>query len=273
MNTNISILILDDDVLQARALNKKLEKIGYQVTAVTHTGMQALQAVQRQVPDIALLDIRLSGQEIDGIDVGKQLLYKDENIILIYLTAYGNDENFQKALASKPHAFIEKPYQMKRLNWEIEMAIRRVVKLRQQQENTASLTTKKTTSKRLGLLCFSTFILIKNTRTERELVNLEDILYLKANGVYTNIFTKDGRRFCLSMVLRKFEEKFAQLAQHEKNYQCFVRVHNSSMVNLNHISQVGVKKQGGKLVIDNKVVIAVSKGYVDRFWEGMEKMP
>lgn len=265
-----TILILDDDVLQARALSKKLQRIGYQLTAVTHTGIQAIQSVERQVPDIALLDIRLSGQAIDGIDVGKKLLQMDKNIIIIYLTAYGSDENFQKALASKPYAFIEKPYQMKRLNWEIEMAVKRAVGRRKKEQNEAIASLPKNKSKRSRLLCFSNFILIKNNGSQRQIVNLEDILYLKANGVYTDIFTQNGQRFCLSMVLKKFEEKFKELAQQEKNYQNLLRVHNSFIINLKHITQMDVKKNGGKLVLSNGEIVTVSKSYVENFWANFQ---
>lgn len=255
-----SILILDDDVLQAKALSLKLKRSGFKITGVVHTGIQAMESAKQNEPNIALLDINLFGQPIDGIEVGNALQQLYKNIIIIYITAYGNDAVFKKALASKPYAFIEKPYQMKTLQREIEMAVQKVMYLKEK----ANLTTDAiplTKTNHARLLCFPNCILLKDNG-EFQKILLKDIFYLKADGMYTYLMTKD-KKILATILLKDFEQEF--------QYPSFLRTHNSFMVNLANVETVKVKKIGGKLYLPNETVVPVSKGYVDRFWEGYQQ--
>ena len=86
-----------------------LMDIGYEITDVTFNGIDAIKSAQRNQPDIALLDIILEGQELEGTDVGRKLREISEDIIIIYVTAHPTDKNFENALLSTHSAFIEKP--------------------------------------------------------------------------------------------------------------------------------------------------------------------
>lgn len=263
-----SVLILDDDIFQVQALKKKLNKLGYAPIAVTQ-GLQAIEAVTQQLPDIVLLDIRLEGQAIDGIEVGHKIRQIDPSIIIIYITAYGNDENFKKALASNPYAFIEKPYQLKQLNREIEMAVKKIVKEKNKQpaKMDKAGSTKKTGSK---ILTFPNFLLIKDGTNGHQVIPVEEVLYLKADGAYTNIHTTTGKTYCLTMVLKRFDELFKQQANFDKPYLALARIHNSFIVNLGHIQQVQVNKDRGKLSMQSGLDIPVSNSYVNSFWKRFE---
>ena len=254
-----NILVLDDDVLQAKALSKKLIKGGYKISAITHTGVQAIEAVKKSPPDIALLDINLNGQQIDGIEVGRALQQLHQDIIIIYITAYANDDNFKKALDSKPYAFIEKPYQMKTLYREIEMAVQKVVQLKESlapaDQNMGTI------SSSSRLICFPNCFLLKDgTGGGHQKINLEHIFYLKADGMYTSIFT-EYKKIYATLMLKEF---VAHL-----RFPSLIRVHNSYMVNLSQIKEVQVKHNGGKLLLENGAIVPVSKSYVEQFWEGL----
>lgn len=257
-----NILILDDDVLQAKALSKKLIKGGYQVSAVTHTGVQTIAAVKKNPPDIALLDINLNGQQIDGIEVGTALQELHPDIIIIYITAYANDENFKKALDSKPYAFIEKPYQMKTLHREIEMAVQKVIQLKESLLPTNQQVPIPSSSSRL--VCLPNCFLLKDgAGGGHQKINLTHIYYLKADGMYTSIFT-DQKKIYATLMLKAFVEHL--------NFPSLLRVHNSYMVNLTQIKEVQVKHNGGKLLLENGAVVPVSKSYVEQFWEGIGRL-
>jgi len=255
-----SVLVLDDDVLQAKALSLQLKKSGFKITGVVHTGVQAIASAKQEAPNIALLDINLFGQPIDGIEVGNALQALYQNIIIIYITAYGNDVVFKKALDSKPYAFIEKPYQMKTLQREIEMAVQKVVQLKE-KTNLTTVEFPLTKQNHARLLCFPNCILLKDNG-EYQKILLKDIFYLKADGMYTNLITRD-KKILATILLKDFEQEF--------QYPSFLRTHNSFMVNLANVETVQVKKVGGKLFLPNEGIVPVSKGYVDRFWLGYQK--
>lgn len=249
-----SVLVLDDDMLQAKALGKKLEKGGFQVCSVTFTGLRAIEAVKKYQPNIALLDINLSGQPIDGIEVGKAIHAINKDTIIIYLTAYGSDENFQKALASNPHAFIEKPYQMKTIYRQIELAVQKVV-----QEVVAKQIPNENKTAPLGnsrILCFPNSLWLKNGTSGHQKIMVDDILYLKADGSSTDIVLKNSTIYPI-MLLKEFDQ--------ELNYSNLLRVHNSYIVNLKNIQQVNLHSKGGKLTMDKGIEIPVSKSYISVF--------
>jgi len=260
-----SILILDDDVLQAKALSKKLEKGGYHITGVTYTGLQAIDSVKRKTPDIALLDINLNGQQIDGIEVGSALQELDNNMIIIYITAYANDENFKKALSTKPHAFIEKPYQMKSLYREIEMAVQQVLQLKAEHEKDLITNEQVTANPRLTCLP-NCFFIKKEAGAGLVKIAVSDVSNLEADGgnTYLHICTKNqAKKIYATVSIGVFEKEFS--------YSEMIRVHNSHMVNLTQVEEVQVKNNGGKLLLKNKMEIPVSRGYVSKFWTGWEQ--
>ena len=152
-----SVLILDDDIDQARGLEFRLKNSGFQV-AVSFTGLQAIKKAQASPPDIALLDINLEGQELCGTDVGKKIKELRQDTIVIYITAFPSDENFNKALGSSPAAFIDKPYRYKTLNREIEMAVNQSINLQDQSEVLEIENTELPQNRRL--LCFPDFLLV-----------------------------------------------------------------------------------------------------------------
>ena len=72
------------------------------------------------------------------------------------------------------------------------------------------------------------------------------------------------------MVLKQFEELFAQQASFDKPYLALARIHNSFIINLMHIEQVQVTKAGGKLLLKTDLEIPVSRSYVAAFWAAFE---
>ena len=254
-----SVLLLDDDVLQAKALSKKLQKGGYQITGVTYTGVQAIASAQQQLPDIALLDINLHGQQIDGIEVGTALQQLHPNIIIIYITAYANDEHFHRALDSKPYAFIEKPYQMKHLYREIEMAVQKVVDLKVDQKEIIPSSSNTSPSTGMArLLCFPNSILLKEgVGAGHQKILVADILYLKADGNFTYIYTRTKQIYA-TLSLKTFEEAL--------HYQNLLRVHNSFMVNLTNVAEIHVNSNGGQLVLVGGETVSVARSYAKKFW-------
>jgi len=261
-----SVLILDDDTVQARSLSYELMDIGYEITDVTFNGIDAIKSAQRNQPDIALLDIILEGQELEGTDVGRKLREISEDIIIIYVTAHPTDKNFENALLSTPSAFIEKPYRIRALNREVELAINKAL-LQKGQFAKAEIErnegeTEQVLPNDFRVLCLPQFLKIKKDGFY-ENWPIEEIHYFEADSVWTTVYAL-GRKIVVSIGLGKLEKLLGAYP-----YPALIRVHNSYLINLTQIQQIKVTpKSGGFIIMSDGTNINVSRGYVQRFWKG-----
>lgn len=106
--TNSNIMIVEDNLLVAEDLKGKLSRMGYNIAASAKNGAQALEKAKECHPDLVLMDINL-GDGIDGIEVAKEIREKYDSII-VYLTAYTDEETIKRAKFTEPHGFIVKPF-------------------------------------------------------------------------------------------------------------------------------------------------------------------
>ncbi len=96
----MKILIVDDEKQFADNLTEFLTLLGHKVHKV-YTGEQAIDALDKERPDVLLCDLKLSGVgTLDGDDVLTHLKSHNLKTIPIMLTAYKNEPT-QKMLASK----------------------------------------------------------------------------------------------------------------------------------------------------------------------------
>jgi chemotaxis response regulator CheB len=114
------ILIVEDDAIQAIDLEYQLNSLGYDVIATVGTGEEALLKA-RELPDLALVDIRLGGK-MDGVETASIL--KDRfKIGVVYTTSYGDDETIRRLKRTLPYGYLAKPIRPKDLHGTIEVAL------------------------------------------------------------------------------------------------------------------------------------------------------
>lgn len=117
----VKILIVEDEKVLAMGLKKKLEKLGFKVTALASSGFEAIESVKKEQPDLVLMDIVLKG-DMDGIETAK-FIVNLHDIPIIYLTAYADDETLERAEKTCPYGYILKPYKDNELKANIKMAL------------------------------------------------------------------------------------------------------------------------------------------------------
>ena len=116
-----SILIVEDEQIVAKNIEKRLVAAGYNVTSTVSTGEEALEAVKEVKPDLVLMDIKLKGK-IDGIETAHTLRQRYQ-LPIIFLTSYTDEDTFQRAKITEPFGYLIKPFEIKELNRVIEIAI------------------------------------------------------------------------------------------------------------------------------------------------------
>lgn len=100
------ILIVEDQFIEANNLRLMLEPAGYEVCPIARTVPIALTIIEKEKPDLVLLDIFLKG-DLTGIDLAKQL--EQRNVAFVFLSANSNREILDAAKSTRPYGFLVKP--------------------------------------------------------------------------------------------------------------------------------------------------------------------
>ncbi len=114
-----TILIVEDQFVEADYLRLLLTKSGYHVCSIARSVAQAQEIIKNEQPDIVLLDIFLKGNKT-GIDLAWEL--QSMHIPFIYLSANSNEDVLKTAKATQPYGFLVKPFREKDLLITLEIA-------------------------------------------------------------------------------------------------------------------------------------------------------
>jgi len=127
-----TILIVEDERVVARDLQRTLTRLGYQVPDCAASGDEAIRLASERCPDLVLMDIRIKGDR-DGIEVADVLRHRFD-VALIYLTAYGDDATVARASKTEPHGYLLKPIRTDELRSAVEVALYKHEMERRQRE-------------------------------------------------------------------------------------------------------------------------------------------
>lgn len=116
------ILIVDDDLLGSRMMHFLLSEQGYQVETVDNA-RGALAMVERQPPDLMLLDVNLP--QLNGFEIYQRLRERDFDFPVIFVTAKGELEDRLQGLNMGADDYICKPFQPAELTARVEAVMRR----------------------------------------------------------------------------------------------------------------------------------------------------
>lgn len=121
-NTNYKILIVDDITANIELLSNLLELSGFDVSYVKN-GKNAIQKVEKEPPDLILLDITMPG--MSGFEVCRH--FKDhlhtKDIPIIFITALSDTENIVKGFKVGGQDYITKPFNHQELMARVQMHI------------------------------------------------------------------------------------------------------------------------------------------------------
>ena len=118
----IKIAIIDDETEYVNDLAKGLEILGYEVKKAV-SGVEAIDVIAKDKPDIALCDYKLG--DMDGTQIIEKTKFASPNTVYIMVTAYFDEsfeDVFKKAGASN---VIYKPVQLMELDSVIKAALKK----------------------------------------------------------------------------------------------------------------------------------------------------
>ena len=116
-------MVVEDEGIVAADIQDRLVSLGYEVSAVVHSGEEAEPKAQETKPDLVLMDIKLGGK-MDGVDAAR-LIQQRLDIPVVYLTAHGDEATLRRAKITEPFGYILKPFDERALHTNIEIALYR----------------------------------------------------------------------------------------------------------------------------------------------------
>lgn len=200
--------------------------------------VDALKYLQGNKIDVVFLDINMP--ELDGMSLGKIISKMDENIKIVFITAYR--DYAADAFEIKAFDYILKPYSDERIKEVLE-------NITKEKESENSKDVNSRINKITGMLDNKIFV-----------ISLDDIYYIEVNEKDSLIYTKDAV-YISKVKISKLEE----ILPKEK----FYRTHRSYIVNLDKIVEVEPWFNSTYVlkIADLKFKVPVSRNKVKEFKE------
>lgn len=213
----LKILIIEDELITATSIQEALETDGHEVTAIARSLREVKQALDRQMPDLALVDIWLENSPHSGIDIVQKLL-KSHSLPFIYLTSQSSASLVEEAQKTSPAAYMLKPFRRRELTIQIELAY--LNHSMQANEPTGSQSAE------------SLFLPTKQGKEHVRILK-KDVVYLLAAGAYVEVHVHTGedlKSHVFSMNLGYLEQFFPAYS--------FYRLSRSLMINLDFVERI-----------------------------------
>lgn len=225
MKKKISAIIIDDMPLAIANLQAELEENHQEINIVSTANgvLEGAKKIKQLKPDLIFLDVHMGdGDGFDLLDI-----IESQNIAVIFTTA-------SKEHAIKAFQFAAVDYLLKPVDSVLlKQAIEKVEKLKDNLTDSKG----EKLSDRLTL----------NTQEEIRVVLKKDIIRLESMGNYTTFFISDDSKVLVTKTLKEFDKKLPS----------FIRVHQSHLVNVQHIKSY-IKTEGGYLELKNGSRVPVS---------------
>lgn len=143
----MKLLIVDDNPDNIEILKYKLRQVDSTYNIMeSHTGLDAIEKVKKDIPDIILLDIMMPG--MDGFEVAKTIkkIFPDNFIPIIMVTAREDVDSKIRGLASGGDDYLTKPFEIT----ELQARIKSLMRIRELQNKIAEMNKKILVSERLS---------------------------------------------------------------------------------------------------------------------------
>jgi DNA-binding NarL/FixJ family response regulator len=103
----IKIMIVEDEAITAMYLHMRLKKLSYDVLKPISSGDIAIQTAQKELPNIVLMDIGLTGK-LDGIQTAKEIQsFCDAHFI--FMSGYQDEDMRDQVRFIKSFSYLTKP--------------------------------------------------------------------------------------------------------------------------------------------------------------------
>jgi DNA-binding LytR/AlgR family response regulator len=228
VGSSLKIAVVEDELIIATTMARKLISLGYEVLPPCSSFNEAIIQLAEEKPDLVLIDIRIKGTR-DGVELAKHIR-NNYDMPLVFVTANGDPATINRAKAATPNAYVIKPFTKQELHAAIEIAM---------------LNYKPSIPERPA-----GYLVIK---ISHDLVRIQsdEIVFLESDGNYVNIIMRGSRVRRFRITLAVLEEQLDQLV--------FFRIGRSVIVNFKFVSEL----ETTRVAVDGKYM-SIGKPYRKR---------
>jgi two-component system, LytTR family, response regulator len=236
----IKCIIIDDEHLARELLREYIDDIpDLEIIGEAAKGKDAVELIDSLTPDLIFLDVQMPG--MTGFDVLDDI---NHDPYVIFATAY--DQYAIRAFEKNAVDYLLKPIDKERFELAVKRAFER---MRLEQNNVGEMLRNMKAENRTS---YDSHIFVQKSE---KLINLsiDEIMFLEASGDYTILTTK-ADQFVSSSGIGKLEEIL--------NPDMFIRVHRSTIININFLKEIEKHFNGGMIVkMQNGKSFPVSRTY------------
>jgi two-component system LytT family response regulator len=248
--TILKAIIVDDEEFARSSLFFLLQQNcpEVEITGIARSVAEAKDILAHHNINLIFLDIAMPGG--NGFELIPDA--QQQNAAVIFTTAF--DQYALKAIKANALDYLLKPIDID----ELKIAVNKVsdhIKLYHNQQikderitNLASSLSNRTEIRKLTLPYGQGF----------KMIDVDDIIYIEADSNYSVFHLNNREKVTVSKVLREFEELLPS--------DQFVRIHKSSIINLNHLKEYN-SKNGLQALLKNGESINVSRRRASDFYE------
>jgi len=216
----MKLLVVDDEPLAQQRLQQLLSELGFVSNIrLANNGLQAIEACQKEKPDVILMDIRMPG--MDGLEAAQHISQIKQPPAIIFTTAY--DEYALEAFNVNAIDYLLKPVRESNLKAAIEKACclnqAQLSAVKSQQQGRTNITAK--------------------ISGNIKLVPIKDVVYFQAELKYVTVKYLNGETI-IEDTLKDLLTEFSNL---------FVRVHRNAIVSKKFITGIHRDHQGHSFVL------------------------
>lgn len=234
-------MVVEDEIVIADNICGILDDLGYEALEPAINYTEALAILEEERPDIAMLDIELAGSK-DGIDLAWKIK-EDYDIPFIFLTSNADPRTVDRAKRLSPPAYLVKPFNKDDLYTSIEMA------LYNHKDSKPAAQLAEGEEKQVVI---KDALFVKDKHLFHK-VKFDDILFLKSEHVYVELYTTAGKNYLIRTTMNHFCERLPEN---------FYRAHRSYTINLDHLETIN-----SLYVMIQEYQIPIGKNYRDQLME------
>ncbi len=218
-----NILIIEDDKAYIENIRILLEEEGY-IVAAAENGFDGIDKAKNENIDLIICDIMLP--DIDGYTVLKELRKREKTKLIpfIFLTAKAAMSDLRSGMNLGADDYLTKPFRSEDLlnAITIRLAKSKLISNMKKQPEDLILDNKM----KLGPDDY----LFLPTKNNYEVIPVSSVVYIESDGVYSNVFSLDGKKVLVRKLLKEWEETLPP--------SIFIRIHKSFLVNIKQIKKV-----------------------------------
>ena len=185
---SIEILIIDDNSDIRNIINDLLIDAGFKIRLAANYN-QGLSEIDKKLPDVAIIDVKLDKGENDGLELLSHIKNKDKDVPVIIITGHANVVMAINALKAGAFEFIEKPFNQERLLNFINRAVENIDLKNKNKEFEDKL--------------FSSYELIGNSNNIQSIKDQINKISISESRIFINGPTGSGKE----LIARKIHKK------------------------------------------------------------------